>query len=198
MRHHGIQPRQKHNQLVTDSNYIGKVRRVVIHDGHEGPQEIGVNKEFLAWLTDPDQDGGGALFDFGCYGANLMTYFMQNEEPVSCKQQLPDSLNPAIYPKVDDDATIIVDYPSAQCIIQASWNWPFGRKDMEVYGETGYVISVKQNTTLRLRNNKSNGEQTMMVTTKEIPVYDDPISYFADAIKRENSNSKKGSLFPRE
>jgi predicted dehydrogenase len=168
-------------QLVSDSNYVGKVRKVVIHDGHEGPQEIGVSKEFFAWLTDPVQDGGGALFDFGCYGANLMTYLMQNEEPVSVTA-VTRQFKPAIYPKVDDDATIIVDYSTAQCIIQASWNWPFGRKDMEIYGETGYVISVNNNT-LRLRNNQSNGEQTMLVTTKDVPVYDDPISYFADVIR---------------
>ena len=177
-------------QLVTDSNYIGKVRKVVIYDGHEGPQEIGVSKEFLAWLTDPNQNGGGALFDFGCYGANLMTYLMQNEEPVSVTA-VTRQFKPAIYPKVDDDATIIVNYPTAQCIIQASWNWPFGRKDMEVYGETGYAISVN-NTTLRVRNNKSNGEQTMRVTTKDIPVYDDPISYFADVIRGKILVPKKG------
>jgi predicted dehydrogenase len=177
-------------QLVTDSNYTGKIRKVVIHDGHEGPQEIGVNKEFLAWLTDPVQDGGGALFDFGCYGANLMTYLMQNEEPVSVTA-VTRQFKPETYPKVDDDATIIVDYPSAQCIIQASWNWPFGRKDMEVYGETGYVIS-ENSTSLRLRNGKSNGEHTMQVTTKDMPVYDNPISYFADVIRGKIQVPKEG------
>jgi predicted dehydrogenase len=177
-------------QLVIDSNYIGKIRKVVIHDGHAGPKEIGVSREFLAWLTDPVQNGGGALFDFGCYGANLMTYLMQKEEPVSVTA-VTRQFKPAIYPRVDDDATIIVNYPTAQCIIQASWNWPFGRKDMEVYGETGYVISVNS-TTLRLKNNKSNGEQTMQVTSKDIPVYDDPISYFADAIKGKILIPEKG------
>jgi predicted dehydrogenase len=106
---------------------------------------------------------------------------MQNEDPVSVTA-VTRQYKPAIYPKVDDDATIIVNYPSAQCIIQASWNWPFGRKDMEVYGETGYAISVN-NTLMRLRNTTSNGEQTMQVTTRDIPVYDDPISYFADVIR---------------
>ncbi|MBD0277376.1 MAG: gfo/Idh/MocA family oxidoreductase, partial [Flavisolibacter sp.] len=89
---------------------------------------------------------------------------------------------PAIYPKVDDDATIIVAYPAAQCIIQASWNWPFSRKDMEVYGETGYVVAVN-NTTLRLRNKENNAEQTIQVTAKEVNVYEDPFSYFADVVK---------------
>jgi predicted dehydrogenase len=181
---------EKTYQLVNDSNYLGKIRKVVIHDGHEGPKEIGVSKEFLAWLTDPVQNGGGALIDFGCYGANLMTYLMQDEEPVSVTA-VTRQFKPDIYPKVDDDATILVNYPSAECIIQASWNWPFGRKDMEVYGEKGYAISVN-NTTLRLRNQQSVGEHTIQVTGKEVPVYDDPISYFADAIRGKIQVPKKG------
>jgi predicted dehydrogenase len=172
---------EKTYQLVNDSNYIGKVRKVIFHDGHEGPKEIGVSKEFLHWLTDPVQNGGGALIDFGCYGANLMTYLMQDEEPVSVTA-VTRQFKPAVYPEVDDDATIVVDYPSAQCVIQASWNWPFGRKDMEVYGESGYVISAN-NTLLRTRNIQSKGEHTMQITSRDVQVYEDPFSYFADVIK---------------
>ena len=172
---------EKTYQLVNDSNYIGKVRKVIFHDGHEGPKEIGVSKEFLHWLTDPVQNGGGALIDFGCYGANLMTYLMQDEEPVSVTA-VTRQFKPAVYPEVDDDATIVVDYPSAQCIIQASWNWPFGRKDMEVYGESGYVISAN-NTLMRTRNIQSKGEHTMQITSRDVQVYEDPFSYFADVIK---------------
>ena len=172
---------EKTYQLVNDSNYIGKVRKVIFHDGHEGPKEIGVSREFLHWLTDPVQNGGGALIDFGCYGANLMTYLMQDEEPVTVTA-VTRQFKPAVYPEVDDDATIVVDYPSAQCIIQASWNWPFGRKDMEVYGESGYVISAN-NTLLRTRNIQSKGEHTMQITSRDVQVYEDPFSYFADVIK---------------
>lgn len=50
---------------------------------------------------------------------------------------------PAAYPKVDDEATIVLSYPGAQGIIQASWNWPFPRKDLEVYGEKGSVVAVR-------------------------------------------------------
>lgn len=55
---------EKTYQLVNDSNYVGKIRKVMIHDGHQGPKEIGVNKEFFNWLTDPVQNGGGALIDW--------------------------------------------------------------------------------------------------------------------------------------
>jgi predicted dehydrogenase len=168
-------------QLVNDSNSIGSIKKVVIHDGHQGPKEIGVNKEFFDWLTDPVQNGGGALIDFGCYGANLMTYLMKGQEPVSVTA-VTRHFKPDIYPKVDDEATIIVSYPTAQCIIQASWNWPFGRKDMEIYGVSGYIIAVNNNT-MRFRNGKMDSEVTRQVTSKDIEVYIDPFSYFADVIK---------------
>ncbi|WP_153798076.1 Gfo/Idh/MocA family protein [Foetidibacter luteolus] len=167
-------------QLVNDSNYIGSIKKVVIHDGHEGPREIGVNKEFFDWLTDPVENGGGALVDFGCYGANLMTYLMKGEQPVSVTA-VTQQFKPGIYPKVDDEATIIVTYPSAQAIIQASWNWPFGRKDMEVYGQTGYVITVND-TDMRVRAKGDKAEHFAKVTEADVPVYRDPFAYLADVI----------------
>lgn len=177
-------------QLVNDSNYIGDIKKVVIHDGHQGPKEINVNKEFFNWLTDPVQNGGGALIDFGCYGANLMTYLMKGEQPISVTA-VTQHFKPEIYPKVDDEATIIVTYPKAQCIIQASWNWPFGRKDMEVYGQTGYVITTN-NTAMRLRAAADATEHPLVVTSKDIPVYEDPFSYFADVIRKRITVPENG------
>jgi glucose-fructose oxidoreductase len=128
--------------LVHD-NSIGDVRKVVVHDGHSGPKEINVEPWFLAWLTDPKLNGAGALFDFGCYGADLMTWLMDNRRPDTVTA-VTQRIKPDIYPHVDDEATIILTYPKAQAILQASWNWPFDRKDMEVYGQTGYAITVKR------------------------------------------------------
>lgn len=125
------------------SGAIGEIRKVVVHDGHRGPEEIGVGPEFLTWLTDPKLDGGGALYDFGCYGADLMTWLMDGERPLTVTA-VTQQIKPEIYPKVDDEATIVLTYPKAQAIVQASWNWPFDRKDMEVYGQKGYVITVKR------------------------------------------------------
>jgi predicted dehydrogenase len=136
---------------------IGDIRKVVIHDGHQGPKEIDVQPEFFAWLTDPKLDGGGALYDFGCYGADLMTWLMDGQRPTTVTA-VTQRIKPGIYPRVDDEATIILTYPKAQAIIQASWNWPFGRKDMEVYGQTGYVITVR-NDDLRVRLKDKEEEQ---------------------------------------
>jgi predicted dehydrogenase len=167
-------------QLVNDSNFIGNIRKAVIHDGHQGPKEIGCDKVFLDWLTDPVQNGGGALVDFGCYGANLMTYIQQGQEPVSVTA-VTRNFKPAIYPKVDDEATIIINYTEAQCIIQASWNWPFSRKDMELYGDSGYIIAADSKN-MRMRNNTMKTEKSIQVTSKDIAVYEDPFSYFFDVI----------------
>lgn len=120
---------------------LGEIRKIVVHDGHSGPKEIGVGPEFLAWLTNPKLNGAGALFDFGCYGADLATWLMDGKRPDSVTA-VTQRIKPDVYPRVDDEATIILTYPNAQAIVQASWNWPFSRKDMEVYGQKGYAITV--------------------------------------------------------
>ena len=130
---------------LVHENAIGAVRKVVVHDGHSGPKEIGVESWFLAWLTDPKLNGAGALFDFGCYGANLMTWLMEDRRPDTVTA-VTQRIKPEIYSRVDDEATIVLTYPKAQAILQASWNWPFSRKDMEVYGETGYAITVERDS----------------------------------------------------
>ena len=133
---------------------IGELRKLVIHDGHKGPKEINVGPEFLSWLTDPKLNGGGALFDFGCYGVDLATWIMHGELPLTVTA-ITLHLKPSIYPHVDDDSTVILTYPHAQAIIQGSWNWPFNRKDMEVYGATGYIDTLYEDhnpgAKLRLR-----------------------------------------------
>lgn len=158
---------------------LGEIRKVVVHDGHKGPKEIGVQPEFFAWLTDPKLNGGGALFDFGCYGADLMTWLMDGERPQTVTA-VTQQMKPQIYSRVDDEATIVLMYPKAQAIIQASWNWPFDRKDMEVYGQTGYVITVKRDD-IRLR--RADDKQEQQLAAKPIaPPYDDELSYLRAVI----------------
>jgi predicted dehydrogenase len=135
--------------LVHPDAAIGPVRKLVVHDGHPGPREIGVPAEFLAWLTDPVENGGGALVDFGCYGANLATWLMRGEPPRTVTA-VTQQIKPDVYPRVDDEATLVLTYPSAQAVVQASWNWPVARKDLEVYGRTGYVFTPDART-VRLR-----------------------------------------------
>jgi predicted dehydrogenase len=159
---------------------IGAIRRVVVHDGHEGPKEIGVPPEFLSWLTDPAQNGAGALYDFGCYGVDLMTWLMHGETPLTVTAVVNHD-KPELYPRVDDDATIVLTYPHAQAVIMASWNWPFGRKDMEVYGATGYAITVGPDK-LRLRLPHESEERLTTSAPLEGP-QSNSLSYLAAVLR---------------
>ncbi len=160
---------------------LGDIRKVVVHDGHQGPKEIGVNKEFLDWLTDPVKNGGGALMDFGCYGANLITWLMNGERPMAVVA-ITQQIKPDVYPKVEDEATIIVTYPKAQGIIQASWNWPYNRKDMEIYGQRGYIIADRNGFKLKASADQA---EVYQVVPPPVKPYHDPFAYLAAVVRRE-------------
>ena len=167
-------------QMIKDDKLIGDIRKIVFHTGHPGPVEIGCNPEFLEWLTDPVLNGGGAITDFGCYGADLATWLMNGETPLSVTA-ITQQIKPELYPKVDDEATIILTYKKAQVIIQASWNWPYGRKDMYVYGKTGFVF-CKDGTNMQLR--KDEEKETQVLTASSLgDDRNDPFVYFANVIR---------------
>jgi len=165
--------------LVKQQHALGDIRKIVAMDGHEGPKEIGVGPEFLSFLTDPKLNGGGALFDFGCYGANLATWLMDNRRPISV-MALTQQIKPRTYPYVDDEATVLVEYPHAQCIIEGSWNWPTGRKDLEVYGERGYVIATGGKS---LRTRVQRGAEETSQPTATPSESTDPLTYFLAVVR---------------
>ena len=161
-------------------NQIGDIRKIVVHDGHRGPQEIGCGPEFLAWLTDPILNGGGAIVDFGCYGVNLATWLTKNQRPQSV-MGITHTNKPDIYPKVDDESLIVLTYPKMQAIIQGSWNWAISRKDLEIYGQTGYAHALDSKT-IRYRTAQAEPEETLTLEQRESPL-DDPFSYFGAVIR---------------
>lgn len=166
---------------LTIEGKIGEITKIVVHDGHSGPIEIGCSKEFLAWLTDPVLNGGGAIIDFGCYGANLSTWLMNNQRPISVTA-VTQQIKPHMYPRVDDEATIIVEYKNAQAIIQASWNWPYSRKDIEVYGKKGRLIAPNGSSL----HSKIDRNKEEIVTLPPLPkIQSDPFAYFAAVINGE-------------
>lgn len=167
---------------MIDNDAIGALRKVVVHDGHKGPSEIGISKEFLSWLTNPVQNGGGAVIDFGCYGVNLIIWLNKGVKPISVTA-VTQTIKPELYPLVDDEATIILKYPKMQGVVQASWNWPISRKDMEVYGKTGYIYCDNP-TDIRFRLNEREKEQMEKLQPRATP-YDDPFSFFVAVVNND-------------
>jgi predicted dehydrogenase len=181
-----------YNDVYTSVNNdsIGPIKKMVFHDGHQGPKEINCSKEFLAWLTDPVLNGAGALNDFGCYGADLATWFMHGQQPIAVTA-IARHYKPEVYPKVEDDATILVEYPGATAQIEGSWNWPFSIKDMEVFGEHGYYHAFNgTEIASRMRENKK-GSKT--VSSLPAPI-NDPLVYLAANLKGEVKGDDQSSL----
>jgi len=172
--------------LIKDQKAAGDIRKMVAMDGHQGPKAINVQPEFFAWLSDPMKNGAGALYDFGCYGSNLMTWLMDGQRPIAVTA-VTQHFQPSVYPRVDDEATIVLEYPNAQGIIQASWNWPANRKDLEVYGERGYAIATGGNS-LRVAMS-SKPEQTITPVARAADEHDSIAHLIAVARGRRTPNA---------
>ncbi|HET6252789.1 MAG TPA: Gfo/Idh/MocA family oxidoreductase [Puia sp.] len=176
-------------EMVNGQHAIGDVRKMIVHDGHQGPKEIGCSPDFLKWLTDPVGNGGGASRDFGCYGANLMTWLMHGQAPIAVTA-VTHQIKPDIYPRVDDDATILLEYPAATGIIEASWNWPFGIKDWEVFGVTGYLHALNDKV---LEERTRQSYDSILVHPA---VYHDNITYLADVLSGKTDPGNDLSSLP--
>lgn len=173
---------QESYAIAREEQRLGPLRKVVVRDGHRGPKEIGVGPDFLEWLTDPTLNGGGALMDFGVYGANLMTWLMEGERPQTVTAVTQQLKSDPTYAEVDDVATILVTYPGAQGIIQASWNWPYSRKDMSIYGTQGYV-HADDATQIRVRTGDG-AEQAETLETQPT-FYEAAVPYLKRVVRGE-------------
>jgi len=102
-----------------------------------------------------------------------MTWLMEGQKPIAVTA-VARHFKLQAYPKVEDDVTVVVEYPTATGIIEASWNWPFSIKDLEVFGDDGYMHALdNKNIVSRLNKNTA----TVKVADNIIPPTDNPISY---------------------
>jgi predicted dehydrogenase len=176
-------------EIAHERHGIGDLRKIVVRDGHPGPAPW-CSPYFMAWLTDPVMNGGGVLMDFGCYGADLATWFMDGKRPSSVLA-VTQHFQPEVYTKVEDEATIVLTYPRAQAIIQASWNWPFNRKDMDIYGKTG-ALRLPDRKSLFIRI----GDSPEVPAPVGAPVSQssDSLSYYAAVVRGQVRPSGLSSL----
>ena len=162
---------------------VGPVQKIIVQYGHRGPKEIGVSQQFANWLYDPVKNGGGAIMDFGCYGAELSLWLKGRPTRVyaTTRKMKVEQNN-----KVDDDATIVLDYPDATAIIEASWDWPYNKDQVEVFGAKGSLLA--RHNTLQYRSADAHGPNLAPdgenVTLEPLPrETNSPISYFVGCIR---------------
>jgi predicted dehydrogenase len=163
-------------QMLGADGPLGPLRQIYAQAGHEGPVKIRVGSEFLAWLRDPARAGGGALFDFGCYGANLATWWLNNRAPISVSAQT-SSFDTVNYPDCDDHATIQLKYSDVQVTIVGSWHWPYARKDVALYGENGAVVTTNDRA-YSLRTGRKPFEAREAQIERRVP-----LRWFAETVR---------------
>jgi predicted dehydrogenase len=173
-----------------DGGEHGAVRRLVVRSGHRGPIEIGCRPEFLAWLLDPRENGGGAITDFGCYGVNLSTWLAGGRRPDAVTATTA-TRKPGLYPRVDDDATLLLEYPDRIAVVQASWNWPHNVKDVSVSCERGDYLTVGAD---RLISHAAGGEPSTERAAPPTPADGDPFAHLAAVVRGEAEPNELSSL----
>ena len=161
----------------------GPVQKIIVQYGHQGPKEIGVSKYFADWLYDPVKNGGGAIMDFGCYGAEWAVWLKGRPTRVSASTQ---KLKVEQHNMVDDDATIVLDYPDGTVIIEASWDWPYSMGQVQVFGPRGSLLATRKDLFFRSTSDNTakaglEGERVALDPPKHET--SNPISYFVDCIR---------------
>jgi predicted dehydrogenase len=165
------------------SGEVGPVQKMIVRYGHQGPKEIGVSKYFADWLYDPLKNGGGAIMDFGCYGAEWALWLKGRPTRVFATAQ---KLKTDQHNAVDDDATIVLEYPDATVIIEASWDWPYDNGEVEVFGPKGSLLATGEelfHRTAKDDSSKSALEGQPVAVHPGPQETSNPVSYFVDCIR---------------
>jgi predicted dehydrogenase len=159
-----------------DSGDLGQIYRLHGIVGHGGPGSQGVrNKYFFDWLTDPEKNGAGALMDFGCYNALWSLWYLGRPETVFATV---NHLRPETFPKVEDNADLVLSYPKAVGIFEASWDLPKSYQDLEVFGLKNSVYM--KNGSVEVGSGKR--KQALEVNPLP-PAESEPIAFMVDHLR---------------
>jgi predicted dehydrogenase len=164
---------------------VGPIHQLVSQYGHQGPREIGTSKEFAAWLYDPVKNGGGALMDFGCYGAALALWLKGRPQRVFARSL---KLKVQQNNKVEDDAVIVLEYSDGTAVLQPSWDWPFTMERIQVFGPHGSLLALPDALLFHGNNTQASVQSPDGQPEALTPLPEDasnPIAYLVEAIRKD-------------
>ena len=104
--------------------------------GHPGPLRISISTAFADWLSDPERNGGGALIDYGCYGAAALTLLVGEVTEVFARKQ--NTAHPTL--AVEDNAQIIMQHGQSLTHIKASWTMTPAFRRFTINGTEGTIV----------------------------------------------------------
>ncbi len=164
-------------KAALDDGKVGAAYRLRMAIGHMGPGDPR-KSTFAAWLADPIKNGGGALMDFGCYGVMLSVWLKGRPASVYATA---NHLRPEEFPKVEDNATIILNYPDGVSILEGSWNLPARPESgFEIFGRTGSLNVMGGRAELRVNGTKDVANLTVQPLTAPRT---SPLEYMAECIR---------------
>ncbi|MBX3010590.1 MAG: Gfo/Idh/MocA family oxidoreductase [Caldilineaceae bacterium] len=110
-------PQLQHAFTLIQAGEIGQLFQTKYRSAHAGPKELGCTPYFYNWLYDAELNGAGALMDYCCYGTALARYLLGQPSRVNgiMGHCLKD------YITIDDNAVIVMQWPRAIAISEASW-----------------------------------------------------------------------------
>jgi predicted dehydrogenase len=131
-------PALRHGLTLAQDGVAGEPTQLSHRGGHAGPREFGCSPQFCEWLYDPWRNGGGALVDYGGYGAVLCRLVLGRPQAVTAVT--PSPRKPGLV--AEDQAVAVLSYPRALGLLEASWTQIGGEPAfaMVVYGERGTLI----------------------------------------------------------
>ncbi len=185
-REHGIQVMTNYQMAWWPANYAAKaavdagslgqvwrLRGIVGHGGPGGPE--GLNKYFFNWLTDPEKNGAGALMDFGCYNALWSLWYFGRPEKVYAQV---NHLRPREFPKVEDNADLLLSWRESAGLFEGSWDLPRGFQDLEIFGLKGSVYMKNGSAELR-----AGGDSRPLTLDPLPPERAEPIAYLVNSLR---------------
>jgi predicted dehydrogenase len=169
---------------AAESGELGPVWRLRGIVGHGGPggasRPTDHNRHFFDWLTDPVQNGAGSLVDFGCYNALWSLWYLGRPERVYAQV---NQLRPETFPKVEDNANMVLSYRNGVGIFEGSWDLPRSFQDLEVFGRNGSLYMSRQELKIRAGRNP----EVTAVAEPLPPERRDPISYMVHVVRSKGS-----------
>ena len=121
----------------------------------------------------------------------LITIWLQGKRPKTVTAVL-QTIQTQYLSHVDDEATILIQYDGHK-VIQASWNWPFGRKTWKFTEQKDAVSDNRAK--LRTRFIGMASEQTNTLAERSNP-HDDPFALLVAVIQNRVKTQAHWFIIP--
>jgi predicted dehydrogenase len=156
------------------------------------PPRTAGSRAFWSMLNSAER-GGGALLDFGPYGAAWVRWYLGMPTTVYAVRT---QARRGVY-EVPTTTAILASYPDHRVgLIEASWDLPRNIEQLEVFGDRGSVDLVSNSGSQLIRFEVWSGRDRRDVALDALePQWADPATYFAHAVRNRHVDEFVSAAF---